>query len=263
MGKIFVFSIFVLLVLVISFSTHYATANNNGKENVTKTEIVKYHLDIDNNGITTDSTFFHEVTGLNTNIDITEYKEGGKNDVTHKHSGPAVFTEITLLGKYSATVNVPDDYVKNTFKGLTQKNMKSDNPTQVDSNVMSIGLDCNSFSAGGVTFQRVTDQNDLVANSTPSNFVIDKFVWSNALINTDNGKNALSDWVSDTTNGKNIRKNITVTLLKSGTADGSVKINFNDCLHLQKTFSGFNSKGAGEIELESLTLMHENANRPK
>ena len=39
---------------------------------------------------------FESVSGLNANIEITEYQEGGENKFTHKLLGPARFSNVTL-----------------------------------------------------------------------------------------------------------------------------------------------------------------------
>ncbi|HYL65696.1 MAG TPA: phage tail protein, partial [Nitrosopumilaceae archaeon] len=231
--------------------------NDNEKGKTLKANILKYNLDVDVNGITTGSSWFHEVTGLGKDTDITEYKEGGKNNGPPKHTGPAVITKITLNGEFAATTSVPDNYVKNLFKDTKLKNEKNNNPTQLSSNVLNISLDCNSITAGGVTFQRVTDQNNLQGN-----FVITKFVWSNLLINTDKGKNGLSDWISDVTNGKNIRKNISITLLSSNPNTAGHDYNFHECFPSQFSNPRFDSK-ASDFGMESITLQHEGASRIK
>ena len=63
---------------------------------------------------------FESVSGLNANIEVTEYQEGGENAFTHKLLGPARFSNVTLRRGTSSSSDLWD-WIDKCIKGQIER----------------------------------------------------------------------------------------------------------------------------------------------
>ena len=232
----------------------------------TKTiKISKFKLDVSGDQISTPNGKWYDISGEDLTIDVREVTSG-KDDQGQSRPGQMYFTDITLKGPFVSDRDPLDEWIKDLNESKPSQNTNDkNNPINIESEKLTVELNCALIESLGQRFvnqQTQTGDTDFDFVDLPpvpdqtSALVIHELVLSNVAIARDNLEiDPLRGWIDDTSEGQNIRKNISVIIQKK---DGSEAKRFNlvDCFPTSFSFPELSASGTGNL-YEEITFKPE------